>query len=258
MEAQSPHVSALILKPMAPKFFLSIVILYCWLQRLLVWEELVQSLLITAAGRWTSADNQYFKTNYFSSLSQNKTWQIYLLIPNLHVGNTWVRCTIYPDTKRDLMACFASPANEWLDALPSQWLHAHWHRLWGWQPVGIVIPWCKVTNIVDVAEHEGHGAETSKTAPSSTYRVRQSKSFLYQLYSNSLRIVLVDPSSPSWEYTASAIRVSHGGKKTSLLHFGLQSFVLNYNMHLLEIAGLSMQSPSSSRKSPRLLWLQRT
>lgn len=61
-----------------------------------------------------------------------------------------------------------TPADEGLDARPSQWLHAHRHWLGGWQPVGIVIPWCKVTNIVDVAEHEGHGAETSKTAPSST------------------------------------------------------------------------------------------
>lgn len=97
------------------------------------------------------------------------------------------------------MACCASPANERLDALPSQWLHAHRHRLRRWQPVGIVIPWCKVTNIVDVAEHEGHGAETSKTAPSSTYRVRHTRQQSFHFiafYSSSLRTVLVDPSFP--------------------------------------------------------------
>lgn len=211
-------------------------------------------------GRRTSEDNEYFKTSYFSSLSQHKTWQIHLLIPNLHVGNTWISCAIYPDIKRDLMACCASPANERLDALPSQWLHAHRHRLRRWQPVGIVIPWCKVTNIVDVAEHEGHGAETSKTAPSSTYRVRHTRQQSFHFiafYSSSLRTVLVDPSSPPVS-AQQVISDCHTGGKTSLLHFGLHSFILNYNVHPLETADLSMQSASSSKKSPRLLCLQRT
>lgn len=160
------------------------------------------------------------KTPYFSSLSQNKTWQIHLLIPKLHVGDTWVRCTISPDTKAELLACCASPANEGLNAGPSQGLHAHRHWLGGWQPVGIVIPWCKVTDIVDVAEHEGHGAETSKTAPSSTYRVkhiRQQSFHFIAFFSNSCRTVLVDPSSPSFECIA-VLSDCHMGEK---LHFSI-------------------------------------
>lgn len=81
---------------------------------MLVWEELVQPP-ITAAGRGTSAGNEYLKDSSLNT--QPARWK--------HRGK------IYPDIKRELMAFFASPADEGLDALPSQGLHAHGHRLWG-------------------------------------------------------------------------------------------------------------------------------
>lgn len=55
-----------------------------------------------------------------------------LTISNVQVGNMWLRCIIYLSRylKETVVACFVSPANEWLNALPSQGLHAHWHWLW--------------------------------------------------------------------------------------------------------------------------------
>lgn len=61
---------------------------------------------------------------------------------------------------------YCTSTNKWLDVLALQGLHAHWHGLWGGQPVRIVISWSKVANIIDVAEHERHGTEATKAAAS--------------------------------------------------------------------------------------------
>lgn len=56
------------------------------------------------------------------------------------------------------------PADERPDALSCNGSHGHGHGLRCGQPIGVVIAGCKVADIVDVAEHEGHGAEPAKTA----------------------------------------------------------------------------------------------
>jgi len=54
------------------------------------------------------------------------------------------------------------PADVRLDALPTDWGHGHGLRRG--QPVGVVVTGGEVADIVDVAEHEGHGAESSQAA----------------------------------------------------------------------------------------------
>lgn len=56
------------------------------------------------------------------------------------------------------------PADERLDALPGDGGHAHGHGLRRGQPVGVVVAGGKVADVVDVAEHEGHGAEPAQAA----------------------------------------------------------------------------------------------
>lgn len=55
------------------------------------------------------------------------------------------------------------PADEGLDALSSDWCHAHGHGLRGSEPVGVVITGCKVAHVVDIAEEEGHWTELPQT-----------------------------------------------------------------------------------------------
>ena len=56
------------------------------------------------------------------------------------------------------------PADERLDALSGDGGHGHGHGLRRGQPVGVVIAGGEIADIVDVAEHEGHGAEPAQTA----------------------------------------------------------------------------------------------
>lgn len=57
-----------------------------------------------------------------------------------------------------------TPADEGLDAFSANGGHGHGHGLQRRQPVGVVVTGGKVTDVVDVAEHEGHGAESVQTA----------------------------------------------------------------------------------------------
>jgi len=57
-----------------------------------------------------------------------------------------------------------TPADERLDALSSDGGHGHGHGLGCGQPVGVVVAGGKVADVVDIAEHEGHGAEPAQTA----------------------------------------------------------------------------------------------
>lgn len=66
-----------------------------------------------------------------------------------------------------------SPADEGLDALPTQRLHAHWHRFRRGEPIGVVVPRSEVADIVDVAEHEGHGAEAAEAAARSPWQTER-------------------------------------------------------------------------------------
>jgi len=61
---------------------------------------------------------------------------------------------------------YCTPADERLDALSSDGGHGRGHGLGGGQPVGVVVAGGKVTDVVDVAEHEGHGAEPTQTTAS--------------------------------------------------------------------------------------------
>lgn len=56
------------------------------------------------------------------------------------------------------------PADERLDALSGDGGHGHGHGLRRGQPVGVVVAGGKVADVVDVAEHEGHGAEPAQAA----------------------------------------------------------------------------------------------
>lgn len=56
------------------------------------------------------------------------------------------------------------PADEGLDALPSDGCHAHGHGLGGGEPVRVVVTGGKVAHVVDVAEEEGHWAELPQAA----------------------------------------------------------------------------------------------
>lgn len=58
----------------------------------------------------------------------------------------------------------ALPADERLDVLAGDRCHVHGHGLRCGQPVGVVITGGKVADIVDVAEHVGHGAESGQAA----------------------------------------------------------------------------------------------
>ena len=61
-----------------------------------------------------------------------------------------------------------TPANEGLDVLSGDRGHTHGHGLRRGQPEGVVVPRGKVTDVVDVAEEERHGAELPQATPSST------------------------------------------------------------------------------------------
>ena len=63
-----------------------------------------------------------------------------------------------------LLLSSALPADERLDILSSDGGHGHGHGLGRGQPVGVVVAGGEVADIVDVAEHEGHGAEPAQTA----------------------------------------------------------------------------------------------
>lgn len=63
---------------------------------------------------------------------------------------------------------FPLPADERLDALSSDGGHGHGHGLWRGQPIGVVVAGGEVADVVDVAEHERHGAEPAQTAASRT------------------------------------------------------------------------------------------
>lgn len=56
------------------------------------------------------------------------------------------------------------PADVRLDALSSDGGHGHGHGFRCGQPVGVVVAGGEVADVVDVAEHEGHGAEPAQTA----------------------------------------------------------------------------------------------
>lgn len=56
------------------------------------------------------------------------------------------------------------PADVRLDALSSHSLHRHRHGSRSGQPVGVVVTGSKVADVVYVAEHERHGAESAQTA----------------------------------------------------------------------------------------------
>ena len=60
------------------------------------------------------------------------------------------------------------PADVGFDALSSDGVHGHGHGFRRGQPIGVVVAGGKVTDVVDVAEEEGHGAELPQTAPSGT------------------------------------------------------------------------------------------
>lgn len=57
-----------------------------------------------------------------------------------------------------------TPADVRFDALSGDRGHGHGHGLGRGQPVRVVVPRGKVTNVVDVTEHEGHSAEATQTA----------------------------------------------------------------------------------------------
>lgn len=58
------------------------------------------------------------------------------------------------------------PANKRFDALSGDGSHGHRHGLRCGQPVRVVVAGSEVAYVVDVAEHEGHGAESAQTAAS--------------------------------------------------------------------------------------------
>ena len=62
------------------------------------------------------------------------------------------------------------PADVGFDALSSDGVHGHGHGFRRGQPIGVVVAGGKVTDVVDVAEHEGHGAEPPQTTASRTWR----------------------------------------------------------------------------------------
>lgn len=62
------------------------------------------------------------------------------------------------------LTALSLPANVRFDALSSDGCHAHGHGLRRGQPVGIVVTGGKVADVVNVAEHKGHGAEPAQTA----------------------------------------------------------------------------------------------
>lgn len=63
-----------------------------------------------------------------------------------------------------------APADERLDALSSDGGHGHGHGLRRGQPVRVVVAGGKVADVVDVAEHEGHGAEPAQAAASCAWK----------------------------------------------------------------------------------------
>lgn len=62
------------------------------------------------------------------------------------------------------------PADERLDALSSDGGHGHGHGLGCRQPVRVVVAGGEVADVVDVAEHEGHGAEPAQAAASCAWK----------------------------------------------------------------------------------------
>lgn len=62
------------------------------------------------------------------------------------------------------------PADERLDALSSDGGHGHGHGLGCGQPVRVVVAGGEVADVVDVAEHEGHGAEPAQAAASCAWK----------------------------------------------------------------------------------------
>lgn len=63
-----------------------------------------------------------------------------------------------------------APADERLDALSSDGGHGHGHGLRRGQPVRVVVAGGKVADVIDVAEHEGHGAEPAQAAASCAWK----------------------------------------------------------------------------------------
>lgn len=92
----------------------------------------------------------------------------------LHILHTYThrqRESVSTDTNKLTWSFFfllsvALPADERLDALSGDGGHGHGHRLRRGQPVGVVIARGKAADVVDVAEHVGHGAEPAQTAAS--------------------------------------------------------------------------------------------
>lgn len=60
------------------------------------------------------------------------------------------------------------PADVRLDALSSDGGHGHGHRFGRGQPIRVVVAGGEVADVVDVAEHERHGAEPAQAAASRT------------------------------------------------------------------------------------------
>lgn len=74
---------------------------------------------------------------------------------------------LHTQTLHTLPPPFVSlPADEGLDALSGDGGHGHGHGLRRGQPIGVVVAGGEVADVVDVAEHEGHGAEPAQAAAS--------------------------------------------------------------------------------------------
>lgn len=97
-----------------------------------------------------------------------------------HHGWSFTHCTPTHMTQQWQIKCLASsfiqplfllplstlPADVRLDALSGEGSHGHGHGFRRGQPVGVVVAGGEVTDVVDVAEHKGHGAEPAQTAAS--------------------------------------------------------------------------------------------
>lgn len=80
--------------------------------------------------------------------------------PILHTNSDFRKWIFFFCTTKSL------PANKRFDALSSDGSHGHRHGFRCGQPVRVVVAGSEVAYVVDVAEHEGHSAESAQTAAS--------------------------------------------------------------------------------------------
>lgn len=106
----------------------------------------MSSAILDITTRWPNSTHHVFKW----------TWQTSLW-PSAPFTETSSR-SLWRGVS-DTFGVTTAPADERLDALSSDGGHGHGHGLRRGQPVRVVVAGGKVADVVDVAEHEGHGAE---------------------------------------------------------------------------------------------------